>query len=104
MSVHLLLLVMHIDLIATGNSNTVTINENSTATMQSNDKKVTAVTLIGSSNTVTTTHAGAGDHDTTLHHTGSTGTFAITQDGIHDTNVTMTTVGAGHNVTVTVDD
>ena len=93
-----------IDLIATGNSNTVTINENSTATMQSNDKKVTAVTLIGSSNTVTTTHAGAGDHDSTLHHTGSSGTFAITQDGIHDTNVTMTTVGASHSVTVTIDD
>ena len=48
--------------------------------------------------------AGAGDHDTTLSHTGSGGTFAITQDGAHDSTVSMTTSGAGHSVTVTVDD
>ena len=93
-----------IDLVATGDSNTVTINENSTATMIGSDKKVTSITLVGSSNTVTSTHAGAGDHDTTLHHTGASGTFVISQDGIHDTSVVMTTNGAGHAVTVTVDD
>ena len=53
---------------------------------------------------MTTTHAGAGDHDTTLAHTGASGTFVITQDGIHDTSVVLTTNGAGHSVTVTVDD
>ena len=51
-----------IDLVATVNSNTVTINENSTASLSGSDKKVTSITLIGASNTVTSTHAGAADH------------------------------------------
>ena len=42
--------------------------------------------------------------DTTLHHTGSSGTFAITQDGANDGTVDIITVGSGHAVTVTVDD
>ena len=49
-----------IDLVVTGSSNTVTINENSTATMVGSDKKVTSITAIGSSNTITSTHTGAG--------------------------------------------
>ena len=64
----------------------------------------TSVTLIGSSNTVTSTHTGAADQDTTLHHTGASSTFSITQDGAYDGTVNMTTVGSGHNVTVTMDD
>ena len=31
-------------------------------------------------------------------------TFVFTQDGAHDGTVVMTTVGSGHNVTVTMDD
>jgi hypothetical protein len=54
-----------IDLVVTGDSNTVTINENSTATMASGDKKVTNITAIGGSNTITSTHTGAADQDTT---------------------------------------
>ena len=50
-----------IDLVATGDSNTVTINENSTASMIGSDKKITSITLIGASNTVTSTHTGAAD-------------------------------------------
>jgi hypothetical protein len=53
---------------------------------------------------VTSTHTGAADQDTTLHHTGASSTFAITQDGAHDGSVSITTVGSGHNVTVTMDD
>jgi hypothetical protein len=75
-----------IDLVVTGDSNTVTINENSTATMASGDKKVTNITAIGGSNTITSTHTGAADQDTILHHTGSSSTFSITQGGAYDGN------------------
>ena len=53
---------------------------------------------------MTSTHAGAADQDTTLHHTGASSTFVFTQDGAHDGTVSMTTVGSGHNVTVIMDD
>ena len=53
---------------------------------------------------MTSTHAGAADQDTTLHHTGASSTFSFTQDGAYDGTVVMTTVGSGHNVTVTMDD
>ena len=42
--------------------------------------------------------------DTTLHHTGASSTFAITQNGANDGTVDIITVGSGHNVTITVDD
>ena len=96
-----------IDLTVEGDSNTVTINENSTAAMIGEDKKITNITLSGGSsdsNTVTSTHAGAGDHDTTLSHTGSDGTFSINQSGAHDTVVDLTTSGADASVTITVTD
>ena len=53
---------------------------------------------------MTSTHTGAADQDTTLHHTGASSTFAITQGGAHDGTTSITTVGSGHNVTVTMDD
>jgi hypothetical protein len=90
--------------VATGDSNTITVNENSTATMLLTDKKVTSITAIGGSNTITSTHTGAADQDTTLHHTGSSSTFSITQGGAYDGTVDMTTVGSGHSVTITMDD
>ena len=93
-----------VDLVVTGDSNTVTINENSTATMLLTDKKVTNITAIGGSNTITSTHTGAADQDTTLHHTGSSSTFLITQGGANDGTTSITTVGSGHDVTVTMDD
>lgn len=93
-----------IDLVVTGSSNTVTINENSTAAMLLTDKKVTSITAIGSSNTISSTHTGAGDMDTTLHHTGSSSTFTLSQGGANDGTVDMITVGTGHDVTVTVTD
>ena len=96
-----------IDLTVEGDSNTVTINENSTAAMIGEDKKITNITLSGGSsdsNTVTSTHAGAGDHDTTLSHTGSDGTFSINQSGAHHTVVDLTTSGADASVTITVTD
>ena len=61
-------------------------------------------TAIGGSNTITSTHTGAADQDTILHHTGSTSTFSITQGGAYDGTVDMTTVGSGHDVTITMDD
>ena len=83
-------------------SNTLIINENSTASTQTD--KDTNVTVTGDSNTITITHLGAAHHNTTLTHVGASGTFVITQNGINASDVVLSTNGAGHSVTITSDD
>ena len=83
-------------------SNTLIINENSSAS--TNTDKDTNVTVTGDSNTITITHLGAAHHNTTLTHVGASGTFVITQNGNNASDVVLSTNGAGHSVTITSDD
>ena len=96
-----------IDVTVTGSTNIITLKEDSIQSMLNTDKKVTNVTVIGDDNTVNSTHSGAGDHDTVIHHTGSDSTgnhITITQDGANDTTVDLVTNSANIDVKIDIDD
>jgi hypothetical protein len=83
----------------TGDSNTIT------STIDSPNAEQT-LTITGSTNTITNTMSGAGvgEHKLTLSHTGTGGTFNITQDGLENKTISLTTSGNNPAVTIVQED
>jgi len=108
-----------------GNSNTVNLNIG-----ENNDSTGTTATITttGDSNTITATidspNAGlnlsvtgstnifgltmdgssVGEHSATINHSGDTGTFSISQTGVNNKVLDLTTIGNNHSVTITQQD
>ena len=83
----------------TGDSNTIT------STIDSPNAEQT-LTITGSTNTITNTMdgAGVGEHKLTLSHTGTGGTFNITQEGLENKTIGLTTSGNNPSVTIVQED
>ena len=83
----------------TGDSNIIT------TTIDSPNAENT-LTVTGSTNTITTTMngSGIGVHKSTINHTGDSGILSVTQTGINDKLISLTTIGNNHSVTVTQED
>ena len=83
----------------TGDSNTIT------STIDSPNAEQT-LTITGSTNTITNTMdgSGVGEHKLTLSHTGTGGTFNITQEGLENKTISLTTSGNNPSVTIVQED
>ena len=83
----------------TGDSNTIT------STIDSPNAEQT-LTITGSTNTITNTMdgAGVGEHKLPLSHTGTGGTFNITQEGLENKTISLTTSGNNPSVTIVQED
>ena len=83
----------------TGDSNIIT------STIDSPNAEQT-LTITGSTNTITNTMegSGVGEHKLTLSHTGTGGIFNITQEGLENKTISLTTSGNNPLVTIVQED
>ena len=83
----------------TGDSNTIT------ATIDS-PNAVMNLSITGSTNIfgLTMDGSGVGEHSATINHSGDTGTFSISQTGVNNKLLDLTTIGNNHSVTITQQD
>jgi hypothetical protein len=91
-----------INIDVTGNTNAITVNENSASSGLT--AKITDIDVTGNSNTITATKTGLGQHDTTINHTGDFGTIGVTQSGSVSSTVNLLTNGNNATVSVTITD
>ena len=88
-----------VNITGTGDTNAITADVDSPAAELT-------LGITGSTNTfgITMSGSGVGTHKTTIDHTGTGGTFTISQTGINDKLISLTTSGNNANVTITQED
>jgi len=89
-------------------SETVTLTSNASSATTAADVDLDISNSTGlTGNTVTLTQSGAGDtlgHSMTVNHTGDGGVINVTQSGVNDAKVDLTTSGDDHTIDITQSD